>query len=58
AQEIKRLRLIESALARIEEGKYGICLKSGKPIPRERLEAIPYALYRIEYQAELERKNR
>ena len=58
AQEIKRLRLIESALARIEAGKYGICLKSGKPIPKERLEAIPYALYRIEYQSELERKNR
>ena len=58
AQEMKRLRLIESALARIEQGKYGICLKSGKPIPKERLEAIPYALYRVEYQSELERKNR
>lgn len=57
-QEIKRLRLIEAALARIENGKYGICLKSGKPIPRERLEAIPYALYRIEYQNEVERRNR
>lgn len=58
SQEMKRLRLIESALARIENGKYGICLKSGKPIPRERLEAIPYALYRIEYQNEYERRNR
>ncbi|MFW5684463.1 MAG: TraR/DksA family transcriptional regulator [Spirochaetota bacterium] len=57
-QEIKRLRLIEAALARIENGKYGICLKSGKPIPKERLEAIPYALYRIEYQNEVERRNR
>lgn len=58
AQELKKLRLIESALARIENGKYGICLKSGKPIPEERLEAIPYALYRVEYQNELERRNR
>lgn len=57
-QEMKQLRLIESALARIENGRYGICLKSGKPIPKERLEAIPYALYRIEYQNEFERKNR
>lgn len=57
-QEIKRLRLIEAALARIENGKFGICLKSGKPIPKERLEAIPYALYRIEYQNEVERRNR
>ncbi len=58
AQEMKRLRLIESALARIDNGGYGYCLKTGKPIPKERLEAIPYALYCVEYQNELERKNR
>jgi RNA polymerase-binding protein DksA len=58
AQEMKRLRLIESALARIDNGRYGYCLKTGKPIPKERLEAIPYALYCVEYQSELERKNR
>ena len=58
SQEMRRLRLIESALARAENGRYGICLKSGKPIPKERLEAIPYALYRIEEQNEEERKNR
>jgi DnaK suppressor protein len=57
-QEMKRLRLIESALVRIQNGKYGICLKSGEPIPRERLQAIPYALYKIEYQNEMERRNR
>ena len=57
-QEMRRLRLIEAALARAENGRYGICLKSGKPIPRERLEAIPYALYRIEEQNEIERRNR
>lgn len=58
AQELKKLRLIESALTRIENGKYGVCLKSGLEIPKERLEAIPYALYRVEYQNELERRNR
>ena len=58
SQEMKRLRLIEAALARIEKGGYGICLKSGKPIPQERLEAIPYALYRVEYQNEIERRSR
>jgi RNA polymerase-binding transcription factor DksA len=55
SQELKRLRLIESALGRIDAGRYGICLRSGKPIPEERLEAIPYALFRVEYQSELER---
>ena len=58
AQDMKRLRLIEAALARVENGRYGICMKSGKMIPKERLEAIPYALYRIEYQNEIERRNR
>jgi DnaK suppressor protein len=58
SQELKKLRLIESALARIDNGKYGICLKSGQPIPRERLDAVPYALYRVEYQNEIERRNR
>lgn len=58
SQDIKRLNLIESALGRIENGKYGFCLGTGKPIPRERLEAIPYALYTIEYQNEIERRNR
>ena len=58
AQELRRLRLIESALVRIENGKYGLSLKSGQPIPEERLRAIPYALYSIEEQNELERRNR
>ena len=53
AQELKRLRLIEAALSRIENDRYGICMKSGKIIPKERLEAIPYALYRVEYQNEI-----
>lgn len=58
AQDLKRLRLIESALARIENGRFGYCLKTGKPIPKERLEAIPYCLYTVEYQNELERRRR
>jgi YteA family regulatory protein len=37
------LREIDAALERIENGTYGICTVSGKPIPLERLEAIPYA---------------
>ena len=57
AQEVKRLSLIEAALARIDNGKYGICLKSGQPIPQERLKAIPYALYTVEYQNKIERSH-
>ncbi len=57
-QEIRRLELIESALSRIENGRYGHDLKTGEPIPKERLEAIPYALYTIETQKQFERQRR
>ena len=42
SKDMNRLKLIDSALMRIEQGKYGLCLKCGKKIPQERLEAIPY----------------
>lgn len=37
------LAQIDNALARIEDGTYGVSEVSGKPIPIERLEALPYA---------------
>ena len=37
------LAQIERALGRIADGTYGVSELSGKPIPRERLEAVPYA---------------
>jgi RNA polymerase-binding protein DksA len=58
SQELKRLKLIDSALTRIEQGKYGICIKCGKHIPQNRLEAIPYALMCIDCKAAEERRNR
>jgi RNA polymerase-binding transcription factor DksA len=54
--EHRRLKLIDEALRRIDEGTYGVCLYSGKPIPKARLTAIPYARYTVEAQEELERK--
>lgn len=41
---------IDEALARVKAGTYGICVTSGKPIPKERLEAIPWAAERVEYK--------
>lgn len=34
---------IDAALERIKNGSYGVCEKTGKPIPLERLKANPYA---------------
>lgn len=39
---------IDRALARIDQGTYGTCLKCGAQIPVERLEAIPFAELCIE----------
>jgi RNA polymerase-binding protein DksA len=58
SQELKRLKLIDSALTRIQQGKYGLCVKCGKRIPQDRLEAIPYALMCIECKTAEERRNR
>jgi DnaK suppressor protein len=37
------LAQIERALGRIEDGTYGVSEFSGKPIPKARLETVPYA---------------
>jgi RNA polymerase-binding transcription factor DksA len=58
ASEINRLRLIDNALARMVNGKYGICMSCNTKIPKERLEAIPYALMCIECKTSDERRNR
>jgi len=52
--ERRELYEIDRALGRIEQGTYGICEGTGTPIPRPRLEAIPYARYSVEYQRKLE----
>jgi RNA polymerase-binding protein DksA len=43
SEEARELREIDEALARLREGRYGRCEDCGRPIARERLEAIPYA---------------
>jgi RNA polymerase-binding transcription factor DksA len=47
---------IEEALKRIERNTYGICELTGKPIPKARLEAIPWTRFTVEAQAQLERE--
>jgi DnaK suppressor protein len=42
-REIARLSQINRALAKIDDGTYGLSDRSGQPIPRERLLATPEA---------------
>jgi DnaK suppressor protein len=44
----ERLRQVEDALRRIEDGTYGTCATCGRPIPPERLEFVPETPYCVE----------
>jgi DnaK suppressor protein len=46
---------IEEALKRIEKNTYGVCELTNKPIPKARLEAIPWTRFTVQAQAQLER---
>jgi RNA polymerase-binding protein DksA len=37
------LERVEKALAKIDEGEYGVCERCGEKISRERLKAVPHA---------------
>ncbi len=43
ARDREELARINRALERLQQGTYGLSEVSGKPIPIERLEALPYA---------------
>jgi DnaK suppressor protein len=49
-EERERIFLIEEALTRMEAGEYGLCLHSGRPIPFDRLEQVPWARYCAQHQ--------
>ena len=42
-QAERHIEEADAALARLEDGSYGICERCGRPIPLERLEARPAA---------------
>jgi len=49
------LREINGALAKIQNGTFGICEGTGKPIGKPRLEAQPWARHSIEYARQMQR---
>jgi DnaK suppressor protein len=52
----KNLERIDAALERIRDGQFGICQVCSAEIPLPRLEALPFTLYCINCQKEIERK--
>jgi DnaK suppressor protein len=53
-----QLELVDAALARIEAGTFGTCLRCGQPIAAGRLEALPWAAHCIACQAIVDRERR
>jgi len=58
AVEERRLRAIERALAKIDDGTYGLSDLSGDPIPKARLQAMPEAVLTIEEEEAREKQRR
>ncbi len=49
-----QIESIERALARLDDGTYGLCESCGGRIDRARLEALPHAQYCVECQSRRE----
>jgi len=52
----KYIKNLEAALIRIENKTYGICRKTGKLIPKERLRLVPHATLSVEAKLEDQKK--
>ncbi|MFD3437199.1 TraR/DksA C4-type zinc finger protein [Streptomyces sp. NPDC058685] len=46
----RALQEIDAALARVDDGTYGICRYCAEPIPAERLEILPYTPFCVPCQ--------
>jgi DnaK suppressor protein len=52
--ETQLLQMVNSALQRMDDGTYGICLNCGKEIGLKRLEAVPWTHLCIDCQTQAE----
>ncbi len=55
SRQLKFIQQLENALIRIRNGSYGVCIGTGKLIPKERLRAVPHTQHSIE--AKLQRRD-
>jgi len=54
AMKAEQLEQVKEALARVEEGRYGLCENCGQQIPPGRLEILPYATLCVSCQSQQE----
>jgi RNA polymerase-binding transcription factor DksA len=47
---------VDAALARIADRTYGLCVRCGSAVPKERLEALPWAAFCIDCQRQAGRR--
>ena len=52
----EELAAVERAEQRLAEGKFGLSVEGGEPIPDERLERMPWAERTVEEQARYDRR--
>lgn len=57
SSEQEALTEIDAAIKRIHAGTYGVCEHTQKPIPKERLLAVPFTRFTAEAQKEIERNS-
>ena len=50
ARADQQLELVTEALARLDDGTFGTCIRCGRPIAPDRLEALPWAARCIDCQ--------
>ncbi len=55
-REREKLRNIDEALLKIEEGEYGICEECEEEIPIGRLKIVPFARYCVKCKADIEKQ--
>lgn len=56
-KEFGKLRLVEKAIEKLDEGQYGICLDCEELISEERLAVIPFTSHCVDCLEIIEKKN-
>ncbi len=55
-RESTMLKNVQAALARMDEGMFGVCLRCEETIPEKRLNALPWAAYCVPCQEIIDRQ--